>query len=334
MHRSLLGFTLLSSAIGSSAFVTLNVAPRCTTNLFEGGNGGDEENASFDVENARRRLENMLSDPEKIASGNNSSNDGDSDLAAAATPFSFSKFLADNDEPFSLSALPPPPPLSTIERSRRLVEIKLIECLNDGDDVISELWDHWYSERGSAAKQKLQQSSGMFMDESKWEECEQNLIELVVEHGIYFAEPVNLLATLYFIQKRFDLSYKLCQVVLAIKPHHIGALSGIVEVALGSGDMGAARYWAAKRLPKHVPASVSGSDGAASVYDENEDKKSVDTPRRVEWVQKAVARAQDTLDQAERRTKQKFFGEADIHFDDSGGGDTLLDGDDDGDAWQ
>jgi len=328
---------LLCSIIGVESFVPNNLSPRHSTNRYNAVGDEDRDDgsgSSFDVENARRRLESLMSTPGAGENDNDNNNDNDAIKNSSETtdaPFSLSKLLEDYDNgvDFSLSSLPPPPPLSAIERSRRSVEIGLLECLSEGDDAITELWDHWYSERGSATKLRLEQTGGMFLDRSKWKECEGALIDLVEEYGVYFVEPVNLLATLYFIQKRYERSFKLCEIILSIKPHHVGALSGIVEVAVCRGDAAAVRYWAEKRLPKGVPTAGTAPGDASAM----EERGIPENPRRAEWVERAVATAKEKLDQAERRTQEKFFGEAELYYDNSANKDNRLD-DENEDAWQ
>lgn len=323
---------LVSVTIEVDCFVPLPVAQRYTTNRFGQGDGNDlnssrrgesdEDDQSFDVENARQRLENLLSSPGKALEENA---DEDS-MVATTSQFSFSGLLSDysNGLEFSSASLPPPPPLSAIERNRRLVEIRLLECLLEGDDAITLLWDHWYSERGSNTKLRLEEAGEMFLDRIQWKACERNLIELVDEFGIYFVEPVNLLATLYYIQGKHELSYKLCETILSIKPYHVGALSGIVQVAANLGDAKAVHYWASKRLPS-----------SASKEDIAEGEAVPENPRRAEWVEKAVAAAKEHLDQAEQRTQEDFFGKPETYYESAPVPDgNRLNNENDEDAWQ
>jgi hypothetical protein len=292
-----------------------------------------------DVENARRRLENLLSNP---TDGSNSKglNSTDGQKSANDSPsFSFLKLIQDyeNGVDFSVSSFPPPPPLSSIERDRRLCEIKLLECLVEDDDAVSELWNHWYSERGSATKTRIEEIGALFNFPEDWEDCEKDLIEVVDEYGVYFVEPLNLLATLYFLQGRLELSYKLCQLILTLKPYHIGALSGIVQVALGLRDPIASREWALKRLPSRAPPELA-NDSASSI-NQREEVQQLENPRRVEWVERAVATAKELLDQAERRTKDDFFGKPETYYDnvkddDDAKTDNAFDDESDDSAWQ
>ena len=96
--------------------------------------------------------------------------------------------------------------------------------------------------------------------------------------------------------------------VLAVKPWHFGALSGLVMVYAALHDVESARQFAARRLPVYAP---TGSNR-----------------RRLAWVQKAVADAQDSLLRAESRLK-KVFGARDEHTRNSG-----MQSSDDVDSWQ
>lgn len=351
----ILAFSLFSIT-EVAAFVPLQIATRHTTSLygFQGDKDGEtrsndpnkddnngSDNASLDIENARQRLENLLSNPkEKTAESNNDFKSGsdDENTKAIAPPFSFSKILSDYEDEvdFSLSDFPPPPPLSSIERDRRLFEIKLLERLIEGDDGLFELWNHWYSERGSKTKSRLEQIAGMVADPNDWEKCERYLIELVDEYGIYFVEPVNLLATLYFLQGKLELSYKLCQIILTLKPYHVGALSGIVQVALGLNDPIAIREWAPKQLPRASTGRALDKDGAFD--DQREEVPQLKNSHRIKWIKTAVATAERLLDEAERRTQTDFFGKPETYYDNVENYEVetgeCFDDESDGSAWQ
>jgi hypothetical protein len=301
--------TILYGVTGSE-----DATNKSSNNDDDDSTGDGNRQSSFDVENARQRLENLL-DIETENDNIESDDDDDKNTAKKRTTtgtsatsttmtFSFSELLSayNNDGiDFSLSALPKPPPLSTIERDRRKVEIKLLKSLDVGDEGLGFLWDHWYSERGMKAKILLEETDNMFTDPSSWVQCEQNLIQLIDEYGIYFVEPVNRLATLYFLQGKLPVSYKLCQLILSIKPYHIGALSGIVQVCINLRDPNEAREWAKKRLP-----SLGVGD---------QQQQELESPRRIEWVDWAVVTAKEQLDEAERRTQKDFFGKPDTNYD-------------------
>ena len=178
------------------------------------------------------------------------------------------------------------PPLTSIGRERRLVEIKLLEKLGESDEPLDDLWAIWGSERGPPPAKELRRAEEMTMDEHQWAEAEQILRDLIVENGIHWVEPVNRLATLLFLQGRLEESKHLCEVILEEKPWHVGALSGIVMVCAGLNDVTSARFWAARRLP---PIQETGSN-----------------ERRTAWAERAVMDAQNALKHAEGANHRAF----------------------------
>jgi hypothetical protein len=290
-----------------------------TSRLFAASDkDSDEESqeSQFDLEAARKQLESMLvhdDDDDKLKRTLSSSQDG------------LLEYLLSSSEEESIE-LPPPPPLSTIERDRKVAEIQILKGLANGDDASQQLWALWYSERGGTAKAQLEKADGLMSNPDTWKECETLLKGLVDDFGVYFVEPLNRLATLYFLQSKFEKGYILCLIILKIKPWHFGALSGIVQVCIGRGDRNGARYWAEKRLPGMVPGTSSPpfpEEGPVN-------------PRRQEWVDEQVAKAEKLMTKAERDTK-KSFGELDSYHQDREESDTMnptfLE-DEDGSAWQ
>lgn len=179
---------------------------------------------NFDVDLARKRLETLVSGTGESAS---SVAEGQKEVGDGFTL----EGLLSSDQRSVESQLPPHPPLSTIERERRRVEVKLLKQLEYSDEATSGLWELWYSERGKEAKSVINEADRLIAEEdpSSWREAETMLVGLVEEFGIYFVEPLNRLATLYFLRGRLEESYKLCRVILKIKPWHFGAASGIVQ---------------------------------------------------------------------------------------------------------
>jgi hypothetical protein len=210
--------------------------------------------------------------------------------------------------------------LTSIDRARRTAEIELLSQLcgepepepgrggrHDRDyepqrrdeidrhheRVVSELWDLWYHERGPKAASRLLKAERLVAEGAhKWDAAEAILKDLVQEFGVTWAEPLNRLATLYFLQRKLRLAERLCLAVLALKPWHVGALSGIVLVYEGLQETETATMWAARRL---APYSHSGSN-----------------KRRVAWVERAVSTSERLLLEAERRVA-RAFGEPDDH---------------------
>eukprot|EP00980_Cylindrotheca_fusiformis_P007026 scaffold1475_cov111-Cylindrotheca_fusiformis.AAC.5 len=291
---------------------TLATTSRSSGRLFTAS--GNDEDSQFDLEAARKRLESMLLEDDD--EGDKKSLSGHDLLETLLSSF-------EEDD----VKLPPSPPLSSIERDRRTAEIQMLKQLAKGDEATEQLWSLWYSERGSTAKSQLEKADALMSNQKTWKESETILKGLVDEYGIYFVEPLNRLATLYFLQTKFDKAYKVCLIVLKVKPWHFGALSGIVQVCIGKADRDRARKWAEDRLPGLVPgASFPPFPEEGPI-----------NPRREQWVEKHVSIAQKMLKKAERDTK-KSFGKLDAYHqnrDDEGESMTnqsLLD-DEDG-SWQ
>ena len=202
-------------------------------------------------------------------------------------------------EPPELSVdLPRRPPLTSIERERRLAEIELLKNLrNDDDEAISDLWSLWFAERGPRAEAILKEADELMGGHVREQlEAERLLRSLIEEYGVYFAEPMNRLATLYYTQGRLEEALALNKIVLAVKPWHLGALSHIVMVYEAIGDSMSARSWARFRLPN---ISRMGSS--------NNNK------RRENWIEKAVTDATRLYEQGEI-TNAMTFGESDKRF--------------------
>ena len=69
-----------------------------------------------------------------------------------------------------------------------------------------------------------------------------------------WAEPVNRLATLRFLQGDFLQSVKLCRQVLQMKPWHFGALGGLVGCYAQLGDTEEAQKGASQAMPQQQGA--------------------------------------------------------------------------------
>jgi len=187
-----------------------------------------------------------------------------------------------------LSNLNSPPPLTAILKERRLKEIDLLSSLHSSDNAINELWSLWVAERGHDASSKLLHAEELISVES-WTEAEMALLSLVEEHGIHWTEPVNRLATLYYMLGRYEESKALCELVLDIKPWHFGALSGIVLVCTAKNDASGAKFWATQRLP---PAGG----------------------RRAAWTENAIENAEKSLHEASLVGRDREIGAEEIEF--------------------
>ena len=275
----------------------------------------DDDQSLFDAEELRRQLDSLFSQ-------------GSTDTDASNPPaYTLENILQavpkDNDSPVTLETYFPPPILTATDRDRRQTEIRLLQQLRSSEEdaiVVSLLWNLWFNERGGRARKLLEQADEYMNQPTQWTKSETILLNLVAEHGPYFTEPLNRLATLYYLQGKHERSYALCRIVLHHKPWHFGALSGIVMVAMAKNDRTMARYWATRRLP----TTSSGNNTA------KESSNTVDQPRRAEWVDRAVQVAQHALRQAEERTR-RALGKPEEYY--SSGSPSVPREDEDG-SWQ
>ena len=106
-------------------------------------------------------------------------------------------------------------------------------------DQMGAMWEHWYSEEGEAAKVAISRAA---------ERDEAALLELMERYPDW-AEPINRLATLRYLQGRPAEAVELCLKVLRMKPWHFGALSGIVMCHAKLGNNAEAKRWSADALP-------------------------------------------------------------------------------------
>ena len=189
--------------------------------------------------------------------------------------------------------LPRAPPLTSIDRERRQAEIALLGQLKNDDDSIQDIWNLWLQERGPEAGARLLAANDLVNNPATWNQAEEALQALIAEYGVHWAEPVVRLATLYYQQGKLRKAEKLCRTVLAVKPWHFGALSGIVVVYAALHAVNEARHGAAHRLPTFAPTGPNR--------------------RRQQWVIKAVSQAEAALEAAEQRLQQGF-GAMDDHI--------------------
>jgi len=190
----------------------------------------------------------------------------------------------------------PFPPLTTIMRERLLKEIEILSALEDSEEAVDELWTLWFTERGPTAAALLFKAEELVAEgESQWTAAETLLWSIIFEYGVHWAEPINRLATLKFLQGKLGESKELCEIVLKLKPWHFGALSGAVMVCAGLQDVNSARMWADRRLPPLVPKNTSSG-------------------RRKTWIENACRDARKRLFIAEKDRSRHNLGEEEIKF--------------------
>jgi hypothetical protein len=250
-----------------------------------------QETAPLDVEGLRQQFEALLSSDDASDAMQRKRNTSTSTKRSSrGIPSSFRSTLQKFSLCSSMNDVHEPPLLTSLERERRVLEIQLLEQLVEHDGlVLDHLWSLWYSERGRHAAQRLNEATALSNDPRTWREAEAILRQLILEYGIYWVEPLNRLATLFYIQEKYQQSIDLCQVILYVKPWHFGALSGIVALYGQVNNVEQARIWAQRRLPTFLPISNPQNNS-----------------RRREWVQMAVQNAQASLRDAEDRLRRSF----------------------------
>jgi hypothetical protein len=264
----------------------LGMVPRQDDHSFD--NHEDDEELS-DVEAMRQRLESLHG-----GDGNTRREmDFRGTTQAPQVPTANRYSLLSHNSPVNDVTLPAANPLTSIDRERRQAEIQMLRQLEYSDESLSDLWTLWFQERGPGAAARLLEAEELTgQGPASWDQAEKVLRSLIEEHGVYWAEPVNRLATLFYMQGKMDESETLCKIVLAVKPWHFGALSGIVMVYAGVHDTQSARQWAARRLPTIAPSGPNR--------------------RRAGWVQHAMRDAMESLSAAEMRVMEGF-GKPDEH---------------------
>lgn len=211
-----------------------------------------------------------------------------------------------------------PPPLTAIGRERLETEVALLESLEDGNGAVDRLWELWYHERGPGPAAELAATDMLVArGPGSFDVAEDMLRKLIRREGIYWTEAVNRLATLLFLQRKFQESKEACEAVLRVKPWHFGALSGIVMVCQGINDMEGVVGWAGQRMPP-LQAELSPVMGDGVVRE-----------TRSEWVERMVEEARKRLRIAERDVQESFLG---LETGDSNEGAIL--GDNDDGAWE
>mmetsp|Transcript_23956 Transcript_23956/g.49619 ORF Transcript_23956/g.49619 Transcript_23956/m.49619 type:complete len:367 (-) Transcript_23956:68-1168(-) len=188
------------------------------------------------------------------------------------------------------------------------------------EEALDKLWALWYGERGPLNERKLRLYEERLMDvrvSSAWPEVLDHYLGLVYEHcgvgvdeseGVgekrrledvdfdqldlgKWIEPANRLATLLFLMGRLAESKAWCERILAEKPWHVGALSGIVVVCLKLNDEESAKTWAMKALPGVSPQTRR---------------------LRSEWVKTNVNLAKRKLEELEDDLRKKVVARAEV----------------------
>mmetsp|Transcript_10266 Transcript_10266/g.29304 ORF Transcript_10266/g.29304 Transcript_10266/m.29304 type:complete len:270 (-) Transcript_10266:486-1295(-) len=213
---------LLGGLLGASSFPLLRrpAAPTFCRPLLSG--------AADDIEAVRSRLEKSLS----LTVENITAMDSREQETAMAPQRS--------------------PGLLTLDYERTLVVLlgEQAEDVARGETILEQLWGLWFSERGQEAGKQLEAATRLMetLDPITWCRAAGAFQNLAQKHPGW-AEPINKLATLRFMQGNFNESIALCKQVLEIKPWHFGAIGGITMGYSKLGDAGEAQFWMRNSLP-------------------------------------------------------------------------------------
>jgi tetratricopeptide (TPR) repeat protein len=113
-------------------------------------------------------------------------------------------------------------------------ESVLVECLASQNPAVIRLatgglWECWLSEQGAAARRQIEKGTQR-MNEGDLEGALDIFAKLLKKYPRW-AEAHNKQATVLYLLGNARLSYKVCQVVVELKPHHFGAWNGMALCA-------------------------------------------------------------------------------------------------------
>jgi tetratricopeptide (TPR) repeat protein len=113
-------------------------------------------------------------------------------------------------------------------------EHALVECLSSKNPVTVRLatgglWECWLNEKGPAARRQLEKGTRC-MNQGDLAGALDIFARLVKKYPRW-AEAHNKQATALYLLGNARLSYKVCQVVVELKPHHFGAWNGMALCA-------------------------------------------------------------------------------------------------------
>jgi tetratricopeptide (TPR) repeat protein len=179
-------------------------------------------------------------------------------------------------------------PLTASSKRLMELELKLLEQLEDSDDVIDPLVELWTAERQDAAKELQEMELGGCSPGLVREE--EQLRAMIQRYGMEWVEPMSRLAVLLFTKGRLSEAMDLVQKVLEIKPWHFEAGQLLVIMLLREGDynnaLRAARSYMLPNFNDHT-----------------------DSRRRKRWVRDKVNQARGLFRQALEATTTAVHGD-------------------------
>jgi len=146
----------------------------------------------------------------------------------------------------------------------RLIELRaepaLADCLTSQNPAAVRLatgglWECWLNEQGPAARREIERGI-KHMNEGRLEAAIKTFVKLVKKYPRW-AEAHNKQATALYLLGNARLSYKVCQLVVELKPHHFGAWSGMAMCAAQLGKWQVALDAARKALSLQPSAQAN-----------------------------------------------------------------------------
>lgn len=126
---------------------------------------------------------------------------------------------------------------------RRLIELRaepaLAHCLASNDSAVVQLavaglWECWLDEGGPEARRTMEAGVDA-MSAGELASAAGTFHTLMTEHPGW-AEAINKLATVLYLQGRPEESIEYCRQVVALKPDHFGAWNGMAVCAIQVED--------------------------------------------------------------------------------------------------
>jgi tetratricopeptide (TPR) repeat protein len=145
---------------------------------------------------------------------------------------------------------------------RLRAEEVLVECLSSASPAAARLataglWECWLNEQGPVARRQLEKGIRQ-MNEGKLEAALDAFARLVRKYPRW-AEAHNKQATALYLLGNARLSYKVCRLVVELKPHHFGAWNGMALCAAQMENWRAALE-AAREALKLQPTAQANLD--------------------------------------------------------------------------
>ena len=179
-------------------------------------------------------------------------------------------------------------PLTASSKRLMELELKLLEQLEDSDDVVDPLVELWTAERQDAAKELQEMELGDCSPGLVREEAQ--LRAMIQRYGSEWVEPMSRLAVLLFTKGRLAEAMELERKVLEVKPWHFEAGQLLVIMLLREG---------------HFQSALR----AAKTYMLPNFNEHTDSRRRKQWVREKVSQAQGLFRQALEATTTAVHGD-------------------------